>query len=109
MSPMAAVETQVCETYEGLLENCEAARNEWNERRAEISELGLRGKGIDNELRCLQAKFAKSYAVARNHLRDCGGCQSAGRTDYPSGDESRGHVFPQFRDAIFSSTHLSRG
>ena len=109
MSPMAAVETQVCETYQRLLEDYEAARNEWNERRAEISELGLRGKGTDNELRCLQAKFAKSYAMARHHLRDCGSCQSAGRTDYASGDESRANVLPQFGDAIFSSTHLSHG
>jgi hypothetical protein len=107
MSPMAAVDTQVCETYQGLLEDCEAARNEWNERRADISELGLRGKGIDDELRCLQAKFAKSYAMARNHLRDCGGCQSARRTDYAAGDESRGHVFTQFRDSLFAGAHLS--
>jgi hypothetical protein len=106
MSPMAAVEAQVCETYQGLLGDCVAARNEWNERRAEISEHGLRGKGIDDELRCLQAKFAKSYAMARNHLRDCGSCQSARRTDYPSTDESRGYLFTPFHDSISSGADL---
>jgi hypothetical protein len=109
MRLMAAVETQVCETYPGLLEDCEAARNEWNQRRAEISELGLRGKGIDDELRRLQAKFAKSYAMARNHLRDCGSCQSARRTDYASRDEGRGQVFLPFRDSIFSDAHVPHG
>jgi hypothetical protein len=109
MRPMAAVETQVCETYEGLLEDCRAARNDWNQRRAAISELRLRGKGIDDELRCLQAKFAKSYAMARNHLRDCGSCQSARRTDYASRDESRDQVFLPFRDAILSDAYISHG
>lgn len=107
MSPMAAVDTQVCETYQGLLEECEIARSEWNERRAEISELGLRGKGIDDELRCLQARFAKSYAMAGNHLRDCGRCQFAGRTDHAAGDESDGHVFYAHRDSSFSSAEFS--
>jgi len=109
MSPMAAVDTQICETYQGLLEDCDAARNEWSERRGEISELGLRGKGIDDELRCLQAKFAKSYAMARNHLRDCRSCQSARRTDYASGDEGHGHFFTPFLDSLFFGEHLSRG
>ena len=109
MSPMAVVDTQVCETYQGLLEDCDAARNEWNERRTEISELGLRGKGIDDELRCLQAKFAKSYAMARNHLRDCRSCQSARRTDYASSDESRDQVFLPLRDSIFSDARVSHG
>jgi hypothetical protein len=110
MSSIAAVDThicEICETHRGLLEECETARKEWNERRAEISELGLRGKGIDDELRCLQARFAKSYAMARSHLRDCSSCQSAGRTDHAAGDESDGHVFYQFRDSTFSGGQLS--
>ena len=107
MSPTTAVDTQVCETYHGLLEECETARSEWNERRAEISELGLRGKGIDDELRWLQARFAKSYAMARNHLRDCGRCQSAGGIDDAAGDESHGRVFSPYRDSSFSSAEFS--
>ena len=107
MSPMAAVDTQVCQTYQGLLEECETARREWNERRAANSELGLRGKGIDDELRWLQARFAKSYAMARNHLRDCGRCQFAGRADHAAGDESHGRVFSPYRDSSFSSAEFS--
>jgi len=107
MSPMAAVDTQVCETYEGLLEECDTARREWNERRAEISELGLRGKGIDDELRWLQARFAKSYAMARYHLRDCGRCQSAGGVDHAAGDASHGHLFCPYRDSSCSSAEFS--
>jgi len=107
MSPTAAVDTQVCETYQGLLEECETARREWNERRAEISELGLRGKGIDDELRWLQARFAKSYAMARNHLHDCGRCQPAGRIDDAAGDESHDRVFFPCRDSSFSGAEFS--
>jgi hypothetical protein len=103
---MATIDTQVCETYQGLLEDCENARQEWNERRAEISELGLRGKGIDDELRRLQAKFAKSYAMVGNHLRGCGSCQSARGTDHPSDDESHARVFTLFRGSGFSSAQL---
>jgi hypothetical protein len=102
---MAAVDKAVCETYQGLLEDCETARNRWNKRRAEISELGLRGKGIDNELLRLQANFAKSCALVRNHLHDCDSCQSAGRTDYVAGDESHGYVLPEFRVSVFPNAH----
>ena len=105
MSAAARVENEVCETYQGLLEQCQAAREAWNRRRAEISELGLRGKGIDNELRRLQAGFAKSYAVVRNHVRDCDSCQSARRTNHPAGDESHGFVVPGFRVAVFPDAH----
>jgi len=106
MSPMATVDTQVCETYQGLLEDCEIARQEWNERRAEISELGLRGKGIDDELRRLQAKFAKSYAMVGNHLRDCGSCESARGTDHASDDESHARVFTAFGSSNSFSASL---
>ena len=105
MSPMATVENAVCETYEGLVEDCQAARNEWNERRAEIAELGLRGKGIDDELRCLQAKFARSYATVRSHLRDCDSCQSTRRVDHGSGHEGDGGFLPKFRVPVFSGAH----
>ena len=108
MCPMAAVETQVCETYQGLLDDCEAARNEWNQRRAAISELGLRGKGIDDELRWLQARFAKSYAMVRNHLRDCDRCQSARGVDDATGHESHAPIYPEFRLPLFSGAHNAR-
>lgn len=106
MSPMATVDTQVCETYQGLLEDCEIARQEWNERRAEISELGLRGKGIDDELRRSQARFAKSYALVGNHLRVCSRCQSERGTDHASDDESHARVFTAFGSAGSVSAQL---
>ena len=94
-----------CETRQGLLDECNAARNEWNARRAEISKSGLRGKKIDNELMRLQAKFAKSYAMVRNHLRGCECCQSA-RGTYDIGRyQDRSGVVPQLHIPLFSGTH----
>jgi hypothetical protein len=94
-----------CETHQGLLDECNAARNEWNARRAEISKLGLRGKKIDNELMRLQAKFAKSYAMVRSHLRGCECCQSA-RGAYDIGRyQDRSGVVPQLHIPLFSGTH----
>ena len=96
------VDNAVCETYDALFAECETARKQWNERRAEISDFGLRGKGIDNELQCLQAKFAKSYAMVGNHLRDCHRCQSARGVDDATGYESRARIYPEFRLPLFS-------
>jgi hypothetical protein len=105
MSPLAPVENAVCEIYEGLVEDCQIARTQWNERRAEIAEVGLRGKGIDNELRCLQARFARSYALVRNHVRDCDGCEFARRVDHGSGHAGNGHGIPEFGMSVFSGAH----
>jgi hypothetical protein len=105
MSPAAAVENSICETYQGLLEDCQAARDAWNKRRAEISELGLRGKGIDNELRRLQAGFARSHALVGNHLHDCDGCQSTRGTHDVAGDEGYGFVVPRLRVSVFPDAH----
>jgi hypothetical protein len=97
--------TEICETHQGLLDECNAARKEWNARRAEILRLGLRGKKIDNELMRLQAKFAKSYAMVRNHLRGCECCQSArGAHDGARYEDSR-RVAPQFHVPLFSGAH----
>ena len=94
-----------CETHQGLLDECNAARNEWNARRAEISKLGLRGKKIDNELMRLQAKFAKSYAMVRGHLRGCECCQSARGTYDVARYEDHGRVVPELHIPLFSGTH----
>jgi hypothetical protein len=107
MSRLAFIENAVCETHQGLLKDCENAQKQWNERRVEISELGLRGKGIDNELRSLQARFAKSYAMVRNHLRDCDRCQLASGADHASPVESDALVVPGFRLSLFSGSHFS--
>jgi hypothetical protein len=96
------VENAVCETCHALVTECETARKQWNERRAEISDFGLRGKGIDNELRCLQAKFAKSYAVVRTHVRDCERRQSARGIDDATGYESDARICAEFHLPLFS-------
>jgi hypothetical protein len=77
MAPTTFVETAICEGYDRLVAECEAARQAWNERRAEIWASGKQGKETDHELRCLQAKYAKSIAILRSHLRDGQLCQSA--------------------------------
>jgi hypothetical protein len=99
------IEMTTCDTHQGLMEDCNAARSEWNVRRAEISNFGLRGKKIDNELLRLQARFAKSYAMVRNHLRDCECCQSARGTYDVAGYQSHGQLVPEVRMQLFSGTH----
>ena len=94
-----------CETHQGLLDECNAAQIEWSSRRREISKLGLRGKKIDNELMRLQAKFAKSYAMVRNHLRGCECCQSARGTYDIARYQDTVRVVPDLHIPLFSGTH----
>ena len=94
-----------CETHQGLMDECSAARMEWNARRAEISKLGLRGKKIDNELLRLQARFAKSYAMVRNHLGDCECCKSARGAYDIARYQSRAQLVPELHVPLFSGTH----
>ncbi len=107
MSPVDTVQTAVCDTYDELAEECENARRNWNEQRAAIFELGLRGKEIDDELRCLQARFAKSYALVRNHLRDCKLCESSRGAGDPHGREGHGRGRATFRLSLCSGLLLS--
>jgi len=97
--------TSTCETHQGFLDECNAAQIEWNTRRREISKLGLRGKKIDNELMRLQAKFAKSYAMVRNHLRGCECCQSARGTYDIARYQDAGRVLPELHIPLFSGVH----
>ena len=97
MSPIDMIQAAVCATFEGLLAECERAREDWNEQRVAILQLGLRGKEMDDELRCLQARFAKSYSLVRNHLRDCEFCKSSRRAGEPSGSEGHAHRGTSFR------------
>jgi len=98
-------EISTCETHQGLIEECNAARSEWNARRAEISKLGLLGKKIDNELLRLQARFAKSYAMVRNHLCHCECCQSARGTYDIARYQGHGQLVPELHVPLFSGTH----
>lgn len=94
-----------CETHQGLLDECNVARDEWKARRAEISKLGLRGKKIDNELMRLQARFAKSYAMVRSHLRGCECCQSERGTYDIARYQDRSRLAPELHIPLFSGTH----
>lgn len=75
MDAQLSVRTAVCTAYERLLEDCQQALMTWNQRRVEIHEFGLRGKPFDDELRKLQAKYAKAYARLRTHVHDCETCK----------------------------------
>ena len=75
MSEELYVKTAVCTGYETLLEKCRSACQHWNEQRAEILESGRTGKKVDDELRRLQANYAKAYSVLRNHVHSCETCQ----------------------------------
>jgi hypothetical protein len=97
MSPIDAVQAAVCATFEGLLAECERARKDWSEQREAIFQLGLRGKEMDDQLRCLQARFAKSYALVRNHLCDCELCKSSRGASDSSGSEGYVHRRTSFR------------
>jgi hypothetical protein len=75
MDEQGSVRTAVCTAYEKLLEECQHALMMWNQRRIEIHDSGLHGKAVDDELRKLQARYAKAYARLRNHVHDCETCK----------------------------------
>jgi hypothetical protein len=85
MSDALSIKTAVCSEYESLLEECQSALESWNQQRAEIFDSGLRGKRLDDELRRLQARFARAYAVLQKHAKDCVLCQFMPRIN---GDDS---------------------
>lgn len=89
MNNELSVKTAVCTGYEGLLEECQRAWKTWNEQRAEIHQSGLRGKKIDDELRKLQANYAKAYARVRNHTCDCETCRWVSRMERPGYENDR--------------------
>jgi hypothetical protein len=68
--------TATCSHYERLLDECQGALKNWDERRAEIHRSGLQGKKTDDELRWLQAKFARAYSTLQKHTHDCEACQA---------------------------------
>jgi hypothetical protein len=75
MSKELFVKTGVCTEYEGLLKECQNASKIWNEQRAEIYWLRLRGKKVEDELRRLQAQYARAYSMLQKHAHDCALCQ----------------------------------
>jgi hypothetical protein len=81
MSKQLSVETMVCSEYQRLLEECHNTLKIWNEQRDEIYQSRLSGKNVDNELRRLQAKYARADTVLRNHERKCLRCQLVSRIE----------------------------
>jgi hypothetical protein len=75
MSKELFVKTGVCTEYERLLEECQNASKIWNEQRGEIYWSRLRGKKVEDELRRLQAKYARAYSMLQKHTHDCAICQ----------------------------------
>ena len=69
------VKPAACEEYEELLKKSHVALNERKNGRAAIRRSGRKGRSADNELRMLQANFARTYAALQTHSRDCCNCQ----------------------------------
>jgi hypothetical protein len=69
------IKPAACEEYEELLKRSLKALNEWKNGRAEIRRSSRKGRSADNELRMLQANFAKAYAALQTHSGDCSYCQ----------------------------------
>jgi hypothetical protein len=65
-----------CDEYERLLKDSQIALTNWNRGRAEINNSGRRGRDADNDLRTLQANFAKALALLQYHENDCEVCQA---------------------------------
>jgi hypothetical protein len=81
MNAEFSVKTAVCTRYETLLEECQSACQVWNKQRAEVRERSLQGKKVDDDLRRLQARYAKAYSVLRNHVHHCETCQWVSRLE----------------------------
>jgi hypothetical protein len=75
MSKELFVKTGICTEYERLLKECQNASKIWNEQRAEIYWLRLWGKKVEDELRRLQAQYARAYSMLQKHTHDCALCQ----------------------------------
>jgi hypothetical protein len=69
------VKPAACAEYEALLKESHVALTNWKNGRAEIRRLGRKGRKADNELRVLQAGFAKAYAALQCHAHVCEICQ----------------------------------
>jgi hypothetical protein len=75
MDTTVSYKTAVCAEYEILLKECEAAQENFDERRKEIRRFHPSGKKVGDEVLRLQANYAKAYIVLRKHVRTCEICQ----------------------------------
>jgi thiamine biosynthesis lipoprotein ApbE len=67
--------TAVCDRYEDLLKDSQCSWSIWNEMRERLSGSCLRSRIADDELRNLQARYARAYAALENHSRTCSPCR----------------------------------
>jgi hypothetical protein len=74
MSSESPIKPAACAGYEALLRKTHAALTAWRNGREEIRRSGRRGRQADNELRTLQANFARSYTALQTHVHDCEVC-----------------------------------
>jgi len=74
--------TAACSEYQRLLRICQGALVAWKERREEIVRLGLEGKTTGDELRRLQAEYARSYNRLERHPDSCEVCRFTPRYAY---------------------------
>jgi len=65
----------ICSDYESLLKESQRALVNWRERSEEVSQFGLQGKSIGDELQKLQAAYATAYHRLEQHGKNCILCQ----------------------------------
>lgn len=88
MHKQFSVETAVCTEHQRLSAECQRTLQIWKDRRAEFYHSHLNGKEAGDELLRLQAKYARAYAVLRNHARNCSLCQLVSRIEGRSSENS---------------------
>ena len=81
MNRQFSFETAVCTEHQRLFEESQKALEIWNDRRAEFCQRHLSGKQAGDELLRLQAKYARAYAVLRNHAHNRSLCRLASRNE----------------------------
>jgi hypothetical protein len=69
------LEISVCAEYDKLLKNCQQAFEALHSRREEVNRAQLTGIEVGRELLSLQAHFAKSYSLLRQHAKSCPRCR----------------------------------
>ena len=76
----------VCAEYDALLKNSQVALTNWNNGMVELHTSVRRRRGANNELRNLQANFAKAWALFQHHENDCEVCRIASNMDMEKSD-----------------------
>jgi hypothetical protein len=70
----------ICAEYHALLKNSQVALADWDNGMIELHNSDL--LGADNELRNLQANFAKAWALFQHHEDDCEVCHIASNMEW---------------------------